>query len=407
MILKAFKYRIYPTVKQEILLAKHFGCARFIYNWGLNLKITHYKQTKKSISKNSIIKEITKLKQQAETSWLQEVNSQSLQQSILNLDIAFTNFFKKRSSFPKFKSKKNKQSFQCPQNVKIDFDKYLLQLPKFDKPIKMAKDRIFNGNIKTCTISKVPSGKYYISVLVETNEIMPPKPEINKSQAIGIDLGLKDFLTDSNGNKVEHPKYLKKSEKKLKRLQHKYSQKKKGSKNSAKYRIKLAKQHEKISNQRNDFLHKLSSKYIRENQTICLEDLNVSGMLKNHNLAKSISDASWYRFVQYLQYKSEWYGKNLLFINRFDPSSKMCNVCGNIKQDLSLQDRNWICNKCNSEHDRDINAARNILDFAFHKQNLVNKGYKIPEDIREFKPVLSLKRKSTKGYRDNAARGRI
>lgn len=395
MILKAYKYRIYPTFEQQSFLAKHFGCTRYIYNWGLNLKITTYKQNGKSISKNTIIKEITQLKKQYDTCWLQEVNSQCLQQSILNLDTAFTAFFKNRACFPKFKSKRNKQSFQCPQNVSIDFDKYLLHLPKFREPIRMAKDKPFQGKIKTCTISKVPSGKYFISVLVETEENLPNKPVLDKNNAIGIDLGLKDFVVDSKGNKISHPKYLRSSEKRLKRLQKRHSRKKKGSKNREKHRIHIAKQHEKTSNQRNDFLHKLSSQYISENQTICLEDLNVSGMLKNHKLAKSISDSGWNKFVSYLQYKAEWYGKNILFINRFDPSSKMCNNCGYIKQNLNLEDRNWTCNKCNIEHDRDVNAARNIKDFAFHKQNLVNKGQQIPAGSRESKPVLSRKRKST------------
>ena len=363
-MLKAYKYRLYPNKSQSELLNKHFGCARFVYNWSLDKKIKAYQNNKQRLSKFDLDKSLTELKSDINFVWLKEVNSQSLQAANRHLDVAFTNFFKKSKNFPKFKSKhNNNHSFEIPQNVKVENNKLII--PKFKEGIKIVVDRVHKGEIKQATISKKPSGKYFVSILCETNELPKKKSKIVSQTTLGIDLGLTHFITTSDAIKYENHKFLNKSLKKLKKYQKSLSKKVKGSANRNKQRIKVAKIYEKITNQRLDFLHKLSSKLISENQTICIEDLNVKGMIKNHNLAKSISDASWTTFVQFLTYKSEWNGVNLLKIGRFQPSSKMCS-CGEINHNLSLSDRIWTCNHCNTTHDRDILAANNIKNFALN-----------------------------------------
>jgi putative transposase len=332
--------------------------------------------------------ELVKLKK--ENIWMKEVNSQSLLASLKNLDNAYTRFFREKKGFPKFKSKYNpKQSFQCPQHCTVDFEKGLLNIPKV-KNIKTVFHRQFEGDIKTVTISKVPSGKYYVSILVEDGKSLPIKPKLDRNDAIGIDMGLKDFVVTSDGDKIANPKYLRKSEERLARRQRKLSKKKKGSNNRNKQRKKVAKLHEKIANQRKDFLHKVSHQIVHKNHgTICVEDLCVKGMVKNHKLAKSISDAGWGMLYTFLKYKSEWYGKNFLDIGQFEPSSKMCSVCGNIKSDLTLSDREWICSKCETKHDRDINASINIRNMAFTNQNLVRCiGLEQPESTPVEKKAL-------------------
>jgi len=366
---RAYKYRLYPNKKQETLFAKHFGCVRFIYNWGLELKTKKYQTEQKSLSFFDTCKLMKQKK--SELSWLTEVNSQSLQVSLKNLDSAFTRFFREKKGFPKFRGKHKLQSFACPQNVKIDYHNSTIILPKIGE-IKTVFSRQFTGKIKTCTISKTTTNKYFISILVETPEQNSKKPKIKSKTAVGIDLGLKDFATLSDATKISNPRYLRTSEQRLKVLQRRASKKKKGSNNRKKAFLKVARQHEKIKNQRDDFLHKLSTKLVRENQTICLETLNVVGMLKNHNLAKSISDASWSRFNEFLRYKAEWYGCNILHIGMFEASSKTCSECGTIKRDLTLTDRKWKCGECGVLHDRDVNAAINIKKMALQKQNLVS-----------------------------------
>lgn len=310
--------------------------------------------------------------------------------SLKNLDNAYTRFFREKKGFPKFKSKYNpKQSFQCPQHCTVDFEKGLLNIPKV-KNIKTVFHRQFEGDIKTVTISKVPSGKYYVSILVEDGKSLQIKPKLDRNDAIGIDMGLKDFVVTSDGDKIANPKYLRKSEERLARRQRKLSVKKKGSNNRNKQRKKVAKLHKKIANQRKDFLHKVSHQIVHKNHgTICVEDLCVKGMVKNRKLAKSISDAGWGMFYNFLKYKSEWHGKNFLDIGRFEPSSKMCSVCGNIKSDLTLSDREWICSKCETKHDRDINASINIRNMAFTNQNLVRCiGLEQPESTPVEKKAL-------------------
>jgi len=378
-MLKTYKYRLYPTSNQIVLFEKHFGCARFVYNWGLQTKIDAYQKESKSLSFYSLIPLLAKLKSEPGKEWLYEVNSQSLQNSLFNLDKAFTKFFRDKKGFPKFKSKKNnRQSFQIPQNTKIDFESNRISVPKI-KSIKAKISRKFEGKIKTSTISKTPTGKFFISILVETPDDIQSKPSIKENKTIGIDLGLTHLAILSNGIKIDSPKFLKKSSHRLKLLQRRLSRKVKGSNNRNKSRLKVALLHEEIENQRLDFLHKLTYFLTHDNQvdTICLENLNISGMLKNHKLACSISDASWSKFIELLKYKCDWYGKNLLFIGRFEPSSKMCS-CGAINQLLTLADRSWICPSCKTLiEDRDIHAALNIKKFALQKQNIV--GWESPE----------------------------
>lgn len=387
-MLKAYKFLIKPVKEQSEMFEKHFGAARFVYNWGLEQKTKSYQEGKKTLTFLGLGPELVKLKK--ENIWMKEVNSQSLLASLKNLDNAYTRFFREKKGFPKFKSKYNpKQSFQCPQHCTVDFEKGLLNIPKV-KNIKTVFHRQFEGDIKTVTISKVPSGKYYVSILVEDGKSLPIKPKLDRNDAIGIDMGLKDFVVTSDGDKIANPKYLRKSEERLVRRQRKLSVKKKGSNNRNKQRKKVAKLHKKIANQRKDFLHKVSHQIVHKNHgTICVEDLCVKGMVKNRKLAKSISDAGWGMFYNFLKYKSEWYGKNFLDIGRFEPSSKMCSVCGNIKSDLTLSDREWICSKCETKHDRDINASINIRNMAFTNQNLVRCiGLEQPESTPVEKKAL-------------------
>ncbi len=368
-MLKAYKYRIYPTKEQEESFFQHFGACRFVYNWALENKIKSYEQNGKSVSRFTLNKMITELKE--EHTWLKNVNSQSLQGATLNLETAFTKFFREKKGFPNFKSKKNPvQSFSVPQFYEVDFDNNKVKLPKIGW-IKSKLHRKFKGIEKTATLSRTLIGKYYISILVDDEQETPVKSLFNEKVTVGIDIGIKDFAILSNGEKIDNPKYLKTSMQRLNVLQRRMSRKQKGSKNRAKARNAVSKLHEKISNQRNDFQHKLSSKLIGENQALALETLNVSGMLKNHCLALHIADASWSSFVAKLEYKAEWFGKTILRIGRFEPSTKICNVCGYYNKNLTLTDREWQCPDCKTNHDRDINAAINIKKFALHKQNLI------------------------------------
>lgn len=368
-MLKAYKYRLYPTKTQEALLAKHFGCARYIYNYGLERKIKFYSETKKSVSRFTIQEDLPKLKKAEATKWLSEVSAQSLQASLLNLDMAFTRFFKEKKGFPKFKSKHdNRQSFQVPQNTKVDYDAKRVFLPKFKEGIKCRFDRQFRGKIKTSTVSRTPTGKYFISILVETADTIPNKAPIDENKAVGVDLGIKTFATLSDGTEIQNPKYLKKSLKKLKRLHRSLSRKKKGS-NSRKKAVKLlARQYEKVADRRRDFLHKTSKYLIDHYDTICLETLSARNMMKNHRLAPALSDISIGTFNAYMDYKAEWYGKNIIRIGIFEPSSKMCS-CGHIHRGLKLSDRVWTCPACGSVNQRDLLAAQNIKKFAFKLNN--------------------------------------
>ena len=369
MVLKAYKYRLYPTKTQEVLLSKHFGCARYIYNYGLERKIKTYSETKKSVSRFTIQADLPKLKKAESTKWLSEVNSLSLQAALLNLDMAFTRFFKEKKGFPKFKSKRdNRQSFQVPQNTTVDYEAKRVYLPKFKEGIKCKFDRQFSGKIKTSTVSRTPTGKYFISILVETEDTIPNKAPIDENKAVGVDLGIKTFATLSDGTEIQNPKYLKKSLKKLNRLQRSVSRKKRGSNSRKKAVELLARQYEKVTDKRKDFLHKTSKYLIDHYDTICLETLSASNMMKNHKLAQALSDIGIGTFNAYMDYKAEWYGKNIIRIGRFEPSSKMCS-CGYVYSGLKLSDRVWTCHACGSVNQRDLLAAQNIKKFAFKLNN--------------------------------------
>jgi putative transposase len=370
-IYRAYKYRLYPTKAQEMLINKHIGACRWTYNYALEKKTKAYTQDKTKLSRFQIQADLPELKKSEETEWLKEVNSQSLQAALEHMDNAFVHFFREKKGFPKFKSKHySKQSFSIPQNTKVDWDNKRISVPKI-KNIKFVLDRKPEGVIKSSTISRTPTGKYFISILVDSGLPFPEKHLIKPETTIGIDLGIKDFLITSNGDKIENPKYLKKHLYRLKKLQRRASKKQKRSNNRKKANLKVSKLHEHIHNVRTNFLHKLSTKLIRENQTICLEDLNVEGMLRNHKLAQSISDCSWSRFVEFLEYKAAWYGSNIVRIGRLEPSSKMCSVCGWIKNELTLGIREWECEKCHTIHDRDKNASTNIRNIGLKEQLLI------------------------------------
>ena len=360
-MLKSYKYRLCPNKQQEEQIQKTFGCCRFVYNKTLAYRKEKYEKDKESMNKiscNNYVNQVLK----KEYEWLKEVDKFALDNAIINMDSAYQKFFKEHSGYPKFKSKHNHYMSYTTNftnnNIEVSFDDNKIKLPKL-KWIKARVHREFIGKIKSATISQVPSGKYYVSILVETNHI-PMKPT---GCCVGFDLGIKDLLITSDGEKKENPKHIKKYEDKLAKEQRKLSNKKKGSKNWNKQRIKLARIHEKIHNTRIDNLHKISHEIISENQVIVSENLTVSNMVKNHNLAKAISDCGWYELTRQLSYKADWNNRQYIKIGRFTKSSQPCHVCGYIKQDTKdLSIREWKCPCCGTIHDRDINAAINILN---------------------------------------------
>jgi len=356
-----YKFRLKPTKDQEVLLNKHFGSVRYAYNYFLNQRKEEYLNNKKSITYNQQSKILTQLKTGEETEWLKEVNSQSLQYSLKCLDQAYQNFFNKRTQFPKFKSRKSRNSFTCPQFVSYDKNKIII--PKFREGIKMIMEREIKGKIKKATLSKTPTGKYFVSILTEKEYT----PSVKTNQSVGIDLGIKDFLVLSNGTKIKNHRFLKHYERELKLNQQHLSRKIKGSSRYEKQRIKVAKIHEKITNSRMDLIHKITLNLVNQFDTIYLEDLNVKRMMKNHKLSKSIGDVSWGKFIDVLTYKSEWNDKEIIHIDRFFPSSKTCSKCGWINNSLTLRDRTWTCKECGEIHDRDLNAAINIINEGYRK----------------------------------------
>ena len=359
-MLKAYKYRIYPNKEQEIQIAKTFGCCRFVYNQTLAYRKDTYEQEKKSVSRtdcnNYCNRELKKTYE-----WLKEVDKFALTNAIYNMDSAYKKFFKEHAGYPKFKSKHdNHKSYTTNYtngNISADFEKCKIKLPKLGN-IKAKLHRNFEGKIKSATISQVPSGKYYVSILVETEHIKMA----NGAGKTGLDLGIKDLCITSDGRRYENPKTIRKYEEKLARLQRQLAHKEKRSRNYEKTKKQIALCHEKITNTRKDCLHKLSHEIVSENQVIVSENLQIKNMVKNHHLAKSIYDASWYELTRQLEYKSQWNGREYIKIDTFYASSQLCSVCAYQNTDTKdLSVREWICPVCGAKHDRDSNAAKNIL----------------------------------------------
>lgn len=379
-----YRYRLYPNKKQQVQLAKTFGCARFVWNYFLAWREKRYKEQGLSTTESECRKYLNNvLKKQLP--WLKEVDKFALENALINLDNAYKKFFNKQAKHPQFKKKKSHHFSYTTNftndNIQVDFGEIAvnrnkkrcwgrIKLPKLGW-VKARINRTFTGKIKTATIKLLPSGKYYVSITVEQDEIVNPKiSETPSNFAVALDLGIKDFCVDTQGRHVENPKILAKYEKKIKRLQRELARKVKDSKNFEKTRLKLAKLYEKVANIRRDFLHKQSSRIISENQAIICEDLKVKNLVRNHNLARSILDVSWSKFVEMLKYKSEWYGRVFLQVSPNFPSSQICSNCGYRNEQVKdLKIRTWQCPNCGVVHDRDENAARNIL-----KQGLLQLG---------------------------------
>ena len=375
---RTYRFRLYPNREQTELLSKHFGCSRFVYNYFLNQREEQYKLTGKTDNFYAQCKTLTTLKKQEETAWLKEVNSQTLQFAIRSLETAYNNFFKKRTKFPNFKSKHSKNSFTVPQFASVAGGRLFIH--KFKEGIKCRVHREIKGKIGKVTITKTPSGKYFVSVFTEEEYITP----INKTgKSIGVDMGLKELLTTSDGETFKNNRCTRRYECKLAKAQQHLSRKKKGSRGFENQRLKVARLHDKIANSRADYLHKCSISLVRRYDTICIENLNVKGMTKNHHLAKSITDASWGKFVSMLTYKAEWNGKKVVKVDRFYPSSQTCNVCGYVnKQIKDLSVREWECPECHTNHDRDVNAAINILRFGINNISAGTVDYTGGEEVR-------------------------
>ena len=356
MTTKAYRYRFYPTEEQAQLLARTFGCVRYVYNWGLRLKTDAYYQESKRLYYADLCKKLTVLKQQPETTWLNEVSSVSLQQSLAHLDRSFINFFEGRAKYPDFHKKHDKQSASFMTSA-FKWDGQNITLAKMKEPLAIRWSRRFSSIPSSVTVGRDTANRYHISILVDE----ATAPLLTVDSQVGIDLGLTHAVILSTGEKVSNPKFYRKDELRLVKAQRRLAKKKKGSKNRAKARLKVARIHTHIADRRNDFTHKLTTRLVHENQVIAIESLQVKNMIRNHHLSKSIADVSWGEMVRQLEYKANWYGRTVVKIDKFYPSSKRCFDCGHIMQKMPLQVRSWTCPECGKTHDRDINAAQNIL----------------------------------------------
>lgn len=380
---RAYKYRAYPTTEQVRNFAQTFGCVRFVYNWALHKRKRAYFDHGVKLYTRDLSAAIPALKKAEGTTWLREVSSVPLQQALRHLDAAYTNYFEGRAEYPTFKKKHHAQSATYTDNAFM-WDGENLTLAKQREPLKIVWSRPLPDGCKpsSVTVSRDRVGRYFISILVE-EEIAPLAPT---EKVVGIDLGLKSFLVTSDGETKANPKYYARDEKKLAKAQRKHARKKKGGKNREKARKKVARLHARIADTRRNFQQQVSTRLIRENQVICLETLNIKGMVKNHCLAKAISDVGWGGFVRQLEYKAKWYGRILVKIDRWYPSSKTCSVCGYVLESLTLDVREWICPVCGVLHDRDVNAAKNVLTEGLSALNACG-GYVRPADSKGLQAV--------------------
>jgi putative transposase len=358
LVKRAYKYRFYPTYEQAQNLAQTFGCVRFIYNWALGARKRAYFAQGINLKVKDLSAALTDLKRAEGTTWLAEVSAVPLQQALRHLESAYQNFFAKRTGYPTFKKKHHDQSATYTSNAFLLKDG-ILTLAKQREPLAIVWSRALpeNAKVSSVTVSKDKAGRYFVSILVE-EEIKPLEPVV---QSVGVDVGLKSFVVLSTGESIANPKYYARAEKKLARAQRQHAKKQKGSRNRDKARLKVARLHARIADKRRDYQHKLSTRLIRENQVVCVESLAVKNMLKNHKLAKAISDVGWSEFIRQLEYKATWYGRTFVEIDRWYPSSKTCSACGEVRETLTLDIREWVCVACGVCHDRDINAAQNIL----------------------------------------------
>lgn len=390
-----YQYRLYPTDAQRLLLSKHCGAVRFVYNHFLAEKMEAYKNCRQSSNYYEDQAKLGKLKNSKDYEWMYDVNSQSLQVALRNLSTSYLNFFRKKSAFPRFHSKKSgRDSFHIPQNIKIADGK--LYIPKFKEGIEVEIDRPHIGNICFANIRKTKTCKYFVSITCEIGraDLQEMKRMDNDidGKAIGIDLGIKDLVIASDGRKFKNLKLKKRFNKHISYLHRQLSKKAKGSSRRERARLRLARQYEKISNKRNNHIHQLTTRLVRENQTIAVESLEVQNMMKNHKLAGAIGDCSWGELLRQLKYKCDWYGRNFVQIDRFFPSSKMCHECGYVFQSMTLNDRKWTCPRCGHTHDRDVNAARNILSQGL---NILKSGSGTESDCKQ-KPEEAFSVRSVK-----------